>query len=68
MELLPGHIRIRSEVVKVFCGVLGGQQFPDLDDFDNCGSGKEKAHKHEQMFPVTARVGGGLPTFPAPKI
>ena len=25
-------------------------------------SGKEKAHKHEQIFPVTARVGGGLPT------
>ena len=26
-------------------------------------SGKEKAHKHEQFFPVTARVGGGgLPT------
>ena len=26
------------------------------------GSGKEKAHKHEQMFPVTARVARGLPT------
>ena len=25
-------------------------------------SGKEKAHKHKQIFPVTARVGGGLPT------
>ena len=24
-------------------------------------SGKEKAHKHKQDFPVTARVGGGLP-------
>ena len=22
-------------------------------------SGKEKAHKHKQIFPVTARVGGG---------
>ena len=27
-----------------------------------CLSGKEKAHKHEQIFPVTARVGGCLPT------
>ena len=29
-----------------------------------CGcqsSGKEKAHKHKQNFPVTARVGGGSP-------
>ena len=25
-------------------------------------SGKEKAHKHKQIFPVTARAGGGLPT------
>ena len=25
-------------------------------------SGKEKAHEHKQDFPVTARVGGGLPT------
>ena len=25
-------------------------------------SGKKKAHKHKQSFPVTARVGGGLPT------
>ena len=25
-------------------------------------SGKDKAHKHKQIFPVTARVGGGLPT------
>ena len=25
-------------------------------------SGKEKAHKHKQILPVTARVGGGLPT------
>ena len=25
-------------------------------------SGKEKAHKHKQIFPVTARWGGGLPT------
>ena len=24
-------------------------------------SGKEKAHKHKQIFPVTARVGGGSP-------
>ena len=36
----------------------------------NTFSGKEKAHKHKQIFPVTARaggrstdrVGGGLPT------
>ena len=27
-----------------------------------CDSGKEKAHKHKQFFPVIARVGGGLPT------
>ena len=25
-------------------------------------SGKEKAHKHKQIFPVTARAAGGLPT------
>ena len=25
-------------------------------------SGKEKAHKHKQIYPVTARVWGGLPT------
>ena len=25
-------------------------------------SGKEKAHKRKQIFPVTARAGGGLPT------
>ena len=25
-------------------------------------SGKEKAHKHKQIFLVTARAGGGLPT------
>ena len=25
-------------------------------------SGKEKAHRHKQIFPVTARAGGGLPT------
>ena len=24
-------------------------------------SGKEKAHKHKQIFPVTARAGGGSP-------
>ena len=24
-------------------------------------SGKKKAHKHKQIFPVTARVGGGSP-------
>ena len=24
-------------------------------------SGKEKAHKHKQTFPVTARAGGGSP-------
>ena len=28
----------------------------------NQGSGKEKAHKHKQNFPVIARVGGVLPT------
>ena len=27
-----------------------------------CTSGKEKAHKHKQIFPVTARAGGGLLT------
>ena len=26
-----------------------------------CNSGKEKAHKHKQIFTVTARVGGGSP-------
>ena len=29
---------------------------------DMCMSGKEKAHKHKQIFAVTARAGGGLPT------
>ena len=26
------------------------------------GTGKEKAHKHKQIFPVTARAGRGLPS------
>ena len=30
-------------------------------------SGKEKAHEHKQIFPLTARGGGGLPTgWPGP--
>ena len=35
--------------------------FPDLfGTLPMFFSGKEKAHKHKQIFPVTARVGGGV--------
>ena len=30
-------------------------------EIGGCLSVKEKAHKHKQIFPVTARVGGGSP-------
>ena len=32
-----------------------------VTDFKTCSSGKEKAHKHKQIFPVTGRVRGGSP-------
>ena len=41
---------------------------PDENKANGCDtplcSGKEKAHKHKQIFPVTARVGGGFSRLP----
>ena len=38
------------------------QKIRNISPESRQGSGEEKAHKHKQFCPVTARVGEGLPT------
>ena len=43
-------------------GERNRQNRPNRQAVKRYTSGKEKAHKHKQIFPVTARAAGGLPT------
>ena len=44
-----------------FCDLKKCGWIPPLESFLLPSSGKEKAHKHKQIFPVTAPGGGGSP-------
>ena len=50
----------------VFKGIFGGSLKITSENSKRFSrrknSGKEKAHKHQQIIPVTARVAGGVPT------
>ena len=64
LHFLGEHSPFRGKGKAIFKGKISLRGSPCEGKFAqfSLGSGKEKAHNHKQIFLVTARAGGGLPT------